>query len=84
MLNVEANVEVDSTGLGAMEDLRAELADRGVVFALARVKQDLLTALNAYGLIEAIESDRAFPPCPPPSPRTGTGSAPELTESAAL
>jgi SulP family sulfate permease len=64
VLNVEANVEVDSTGLGAMEDLRAELTDRGVVFALARVKQDLLTALNAYGLTEAIGPDRIFPTLP--------------------
>ncbi|WP_433728060.1 SulP family inorganic anion transporter [Actinoplanes sp. CA-051413] len=64
VLNVEANVEVDSTGLGAMEDLRAELTYRGVVFALARVKQDLLTALTAYGLTEAIGPDRIFPTLP--------------------
>ena len=44
VLNVEANVEVDSTGLDALEDLRAELAGSGVVFALARAKQDLLAA----------------------------------------
>ncbi len=64
VLNVEANVEVDSTGLDALEDLRADLTDRGVVFALARVKQDLRTALDAYGLITAIGPDRIFPTLP--------------------
>jgi len=64
VLNVEANVEVDSTGLGAMEDLRTELVGRGIVFALARVKQDLLTALTAYGLTAAVGTDRIFPTLP--------------------
>jgi sulfate permease, SulP family len=64
VLNVEANVEVDSTGLDALEDLRAELVDRGVVFALARVKQDLLAALDAYGLTAAVGPDRVFPTLP--------------------
>jgi sulfate permease, SulP family len=64
VLNVEANVEVDSTGLGALDDLRAELTERGVVFALARVKQDLRTALTAYGLTESIGADRIFPTLP--------------------
>jgi sulfate permease, SulP family len=64
VLNVEANVEVDSTGLDALEDVRAELASRGVVFALARAKQDLLAALDAYGLTAAIGADRVFPTLP--------------------
>ena len=64
VLNAEANVEVDSTGLDALEELRAELTGRGVVFALARVKQDLLDALDAYGLTAAIGPDRIFPTLP--------------------
>lgn len=64
VLNMEANVEVDSTGLDAVDSLRAELAARGVVFALARVKQDLLVALSAYGLVAAIGPDRVFPTLP--------------------
>ena len=64
VLNVEANVEVDSTGLDALEELRATLAARGIVFALARVKQDLLAALDAYGLTAAIGPDRIFPTLP--------------------
>lgn len=64
VLNAEANVEVDSTGLGALEELRAELTGRGVVVALARVKQDLRDALDAYGLTAAIGADRIYPTLP--------------------
>jgi len=64
VLNVEANVEVDSTGLEALDDLRAELTGRGVVVALARVKQDLYAALDAYGLVAAVGPDRIFPTLP--------------------
>jgi SulP family sulfate permease len=64
VLNMEANVEVDSTGLDALEGLRAELVRRGVLFALARVKQDLRAALDAYGLVAAVGPDRVFPTLP--------------------
>jgi high affinity sulfate transporter 1 len=64
VLNTEANVEVDSTALDAVDALRAELAGRGVVFALARVKQDLRTQLDAYGLTRAVGPDRIFPTLP--------------------
>ena len=46
MLNAEANVEVDLTALDALEQLRLELERRGIVFAMARVKQDLRDALE--------------------------------------
>lgn len=64
VLNAEANVEVDSTGLGALDGLRAELTDRGIVFALARVKKDLRDALDAYGLTESIGAERLYPTLP--------------------
>ncbi len=64
VLNVEANVEVDITALDAVEALRAELTERGIEFALARVKRDLLDALDAYGLTAAIGPDRIFPTLP--------------------
>ena len=50
VLNVEANVEVDFTALEAVGPVRAELSRRGTIFALARVKQDLLGDLEAFGL----------------------------------
>ncbi len=40
LLNFEAMGEVDLTGADALETLRAELADKGIVLALARLKQD--------------------------------------------
>jgi MFS superfamily sulfate permease-like transporter len=64
VLNVEANVEIDITALDAIEELRAELAGRGIVFALARVKQDLLVPLRTYGLVDRIGPDRLFPTLP--------------------
>jgi SulP family sulfate permease len=64
VLNVEANVEVDITALDAVESLRIELARRGTVLALARVKQDLLDDLDAYGLTASIGRDRIFPTLP--------------------
>ncbi|WP_089103823.1 SulP family inorganic anion transporter [Streptomyces hyaluromycini] len=64
VLNTEANVEVDITALDAVDALRRELTARGVVFALARVKQDLLDSLEAYGLADAVGHDRIFPTLP--------------------
>jgi sulfate permease, SulP family len=64
VLNVEANVEVDFTALEAVEALRDELARDGTVFALARVKQDLLVRLKAFGLAAKIGPDRLFPTLP--------------------
>ncbi|MFI9833302.1 SulP family inorganic anion transporter [Streptomyces sp. NPDC051913] len=64
VLNTEANVEVDITALDAVDELRRELAGRGVVFALARVKQDLLDDLEAYGLVESVGRELIFPTLP--------------------
>ncbi|MFE6857339.1 SulP family inorganic anion transporter [Nocardia sp. NPDC057668] len=64
VLNAEANVEVDLTALDAVDQLRAELADRGVVFAMARVKRDLREALDASGLTDRIGPERLYPTLP--------------------
>jgi MFS superfamily sulfate permease-like transporter len=64
VLNAEANVEVDITALDSVESLRGELTGRGIVFAMARVKQDLRGELDAYGLTESIGPDRIFPTLP--------------------
>ncbi|WP_354637853.1 SulP family inorganic anion transporter [Kitasatospora camelliae] len=64
VLNTEANVEVDITALDSVDALRRELTDRGIVFALARVKQDLRDDLDAYGLTAAVGEDRIFPTLP--------------------
>lgn len=64
VLNTEANVEVDITALDAVDELRRELTGRGIVFALARVKQDLLDDLEAYGLTDSVGTDHIFPTLP--------------------
>ncbi|MFE1409393.1 SulP family inorganic anion transporter [Streptomyces sp. NPDC058746] len=64
VLNAEANVEVDITALDAVDALRAELAGRGIVFALARVKQDLRAPLDAYGLTAAVGPEHIYPTLP--------------------
>ena len=60
VLNAEANVEVDITALDALDRLRTELTDRGITFAMARVKQDLRDALRAGGFLDRIGEDRIF------------------------
>ena len=60
VLNAEANVEIDLTGADALEDLRATIVERGIVFALARVKQDLRDDLDAAGLLERIGPEHIF------------------------
>ncbi|WP_432043897.1 SulP family inorganic anion transporter [Streptomyces cadmiisoli] len=64
LLNMEANVEVDITALDALDELRHELTRRGIVFALARVKQDLLDDLEAYGLVDSVGTELIFPTLP--------------------
>ena len=55
---------VDITGLDALESVRSTLTDRGVVVGLARVKQELLADLRAFGLADSIGSDLLFPTLP--------------------
>ncbi len=64
VLNVEANVEVDITAADGLRDLHKDLADKGVLLGLARVKQDLLLPLGRAGLTELIGEDMLFPTLP--------------------
>ena len=64
VLNVEANVDVDFTALEALDAVREEITRRGAVFALARVKQELLGRLEAFGLAGKIGDERLFPTLP--------------------
>ena len=63
MLNAEANVEIDITAVDALDELVEELR-RGVVFAMARVKQDLRDDLEAAGFVDLVGEDRIFPTLP--------------------
>ena len=64
VLNTEAIGEVDLTGADALETLRAELEARGVVLALARLKQEQREALAPSGLLERIGPEHVFPTLP--------------------
>ncbi|MBC7309578.1 MAG: SulP family inorganic anion transporter, partial [Tetrasphaera sp.] len=64
LLNVEANVEIDLTAIDALDTLRETLEDMGIQLALARVKQDLRTPLEAAGFIDRVGADRIFPTLP--------------------
>ena len=60
LLNAEANIEVDLTAVDALDDLRRTLADRGIVFAMARVKKELRDLLITGGFIEKVGEQRIF------------------------
>jgi high affinity sulfate transporter 1 len=64
VLNTEANVQPDITAMDALEELRQALDDRGVVFAMARVKQDLLDDLRACGFVDRLGEELVFPTLP--------------------
>ncbi|MGD1951354.1 MAG: sulfate permease [Leptolyngbyaceae cyanobacterium] len=61
VLNTEAIAEIDITAADMLVDLYQELADLGIVFALARVKQDLYTQLKHSGLRDLIGNERIYP-----------------------
>ncbi|HEY0691294.1 MAG TPA: STAS domain-containing protein, partial [Kribbella sp.] len=60
LLNAEANVEIDITAIDALDALREDLAGRGIVLALARVKQDLRDDLTAAGFLDRLGANRIY------------------------
>ena len=46
--------------MDALEELRPELDARGIVFALARAKQELYADLSAVGFVERVGVDWNF------------------------
>lgn len=64
VLNAEANVEVDLTAVDTLAEFRSVLQERGIQFALARVKQELRADLDAAGLLDLVPADRVFPTLP--------------------
>jgi SulP family sulfate permease len=60
ILNAEANVEVDLTSVDALDEVREELQRRDIVFALARVKQDLRNDLASSGFLDRVGQEHVF------------------------
>jgi sulfate permease, SulP family len=60
VLNTEAIVEIDITAIDILEELIDELSDRGITFAMARVKRDLYAQLLRSGLLDKVNVDRVY------------------------
>ena len=60
LLNTEANIQIDVTAVDALDALREELASRGIVLALARVKQELRDDLESAGFLDRLGPGRVF------------------------
>jgi high affinity sulfate transporter 1 len=64
VLNMEANVEIDLTATDMLAELESDLTGRGIVLALARVKQDLALYLARAGLVDRIGAEHIYPTLP--------------------
>ena len=64
LLNAEAIVELDTTAVEVLQQFARDLAARNVVFAMARVKQDLRAQLVRGALLETIDEERFYPTLP--------------------
>jgi high affinity sulfate transporter 1 len=64
LLNCEANVDVDSTAVEALESLVQELQSRGIDVALARVHVELAELLDRAGILDLIGRDNIYPTLP--------------------
>lgn len=64
IINMEANAEVDITALDALEKTVRHFQRESITVALARVKHDVITALDKHGVLGVIGSDHVFPTMP--------------------
>ena len=64
LLNAEANIDVDLTAVDALDELRRVLAERDIIFAMARVKYELRDLLITGGFVEKVGEQRIFTTLP--------------------
>ncbi|MFM7362620.1 MAG: sulfate permease [Cyanobium sp.] len=64
VINAEAIVEIDATAAERLEQLVEELQQRGIIVAMARVKQDLYRQLQRTRIVEQLGQERFFPTLP--------------------
>jgi sulfate permease, SulP family len=64
VLNIEAISEIDITGADALENVRQELANRNIVFGLARLKMELRQTLATAGFLDRIGENRIYATLP--------------------
>jgi high affinity sulfate transporter 1 len=61
LFNAESTPALDITGAETLEELRAEFAEQGIVFGIARPRGRFEAMLRRTGLAERIGADRIFP-----------------------
>ena len=61
LLNAEATIEVDLPAVNALDELRRILAERGIIFAMARVKTKLRDLLISGGFVETVRGAADLP-----------------------
>lgn len=64
VLDAEANINLDLTAVDALEELRARLADRGIVFATTHLRSELRAALTRTGWVDRVGADHLFATLP--------------------
>ena len=64
ILNMEANVELDSTALEMVKELHDRLAAQDTQLWLARVKNDVLQPMRDHGVAEVIGEKNMYPTLP--------------------
>lgn len=64
ILNMEANVELDSTALTTLEQLHDDLDAQGTELWLARVKRDVLEPMMDHGVGQVIGEANMYPTLP--------------------
>ena len=64
VLDAEANINLDLTAADALEELRARLADRGVIFATTHLRSELRAALSRTGWVDRVGADHLFATLP--------------------
>ncbi len=64
LLNCEAMVDVDSTAVGAMRELVAELTSAGITVSLARVHVELAELLDRAGIMPMVGRENVYPTLP--------------------
>jgi high affinity sulfate transporter 1 len=61
VLDVQAMVDIDTSGAEVLHQVLSGLADRGVTVALSRANPDLLDLLKQYHLLELIGDEHIYP-----------------------
>jgi sulfate permease, SulP family len=64
VLDAEANINLDVTAADALEQLRARLADRGIVFATSHLRSELRAVLTKIGWVDRVGADHLFATLP--------------------